>query len=170
MPSSACLSLHRACVGRLQVFEYHSRIPTVKCWRMIFRRGVRQYNLVASLLGIMASAARTLASPSRHLHSCQVSARFRPRTMTDSPALHPLHSNRSSPAFRHKIHWLHAWLPLIRFDGRKLARQSGNKSCAPEDKNGRETTSGQQAIARDASHGQDIAIRREAPPIAEDEQ
>ena len=31
------------------------------------------------------------ASPSRHLR-CQVSARFRPRTMTDSPALHPLHS------------------------------------------------------------------------------
>jgi hypothetical protein len=28
----------------------------------------------------------------------------------------------------------------------------------------------EQAIARDASHGQDTAIRREAPPVAEDEQ
>ena len=35
---------------------------------------------------------------------------------------------------------------------------------------GRETTSGQQAIARDASHGQDTEIRREAPPVAEDKQ
>jgi hypothetical protein len=36
--------------------------------------------------------------------------------------------------------------------------------------NGRKTSSGQQAIARDASHGQDTAIRREAPPVAEDKQ
>jgi hypothetical protein len=35
---------------------------------------------------------------------------------------------------------------------------------------GRETSSGQQAIARDASHGQDTAIRREAPPVAGDKQ
>jgi hypothetical protein len=35
---------------------------------------------------------------------------------------------------------------------------------------GRETTSGQIAIARDASHGQDTELRREAPPVAEDEQ
>ena len=35
---------------------------------------------------------------------------------------------------------------------------------------GRETSSGQTAIARDAPHGQDMAIRREAPPVAEDKQ
>jgi hypothetical protein len=75
--------------------------------------------------------------------------------MTDSPALHPLHSNRSSPAFRHKIHWLHAWLPLIRSDGRKLARQSGFNRSRPKipeaamlrisasQQYGRETSSGQ---------------------------
>jgi hypothetical protein len=37
---------------------------------------------------LMAGAART-AEP---LPTRQASARFRPRTMTDSPALHPLHS------------------------------------------------------------------------------
>jgi hypothetical protein len=71
-------------------------------------------------------------------HAAPISARFRPRTRweaghrPDSPALHPLHSNRSSPAFRHKIHWLHAWLPLIRSDGRKLARQSGTNRARPK--------------------------------------
>ena len=39
MSSPACLSLPRACVGRLQVFECHSRIPTVKCWRMVLGAG-----------------------------------------------------------------------------------------------------------------------------------
>jgi hypothetical protein len=57
-------------------------------WRMI----------LSAVSGIETSSLRSSsgkdsspASPSRHLR-CQVSARFRPRTMTDSPALHPLHS------------------------------------------------------------------------------
>ena len=126
-----------------QVIESISRIPTVKCWRMFLRRGVRQPNLVASLLaGEMQSAwlhrADTCARASH-----QVSARFRPQPLPDSPALHPLHSNRSIPAFRHKNHWLHAWLPLIRSVGRKQSRPS-QKRLRPQMQNGRETTSGQQ--------------------------
>jgi hypothetical protein len=95
------------------------------------------------------------------LASGQLSARFRPRTMTDSPALHPLHSNRSSPAFRHKIHWLHAWLPLIRSVGRKLARQSKTVGRVPkiQETRGRDAPHiGQvRQYGRETSSGQDIS-------------
>ena len=74
-----------------------------------------------------------LCSPAR-LTPHQVSARFRPRTTTDSPALHPLHSSLS-PAFRRT-----ASAPCrfrLRSDGRKLARQAeqlvlARKSKTPE--------------------------------------
>ena len=60
----------------------------------------------------------------------QVSARFRPRTTTDSPALHPLHSSRSSPAFRRNSI---GSMPGLRFFVPTAAnwRDSQNGSCAP---------------------------------------
>ena len=57
--------------------------------------------------------------------SHQMSARFRPRTMTDSPALQPLHSLPHSAAQITRDAFAHS-------DGHKLARQSGHKSCAPQ--------------------------------------
>ena len=95
-----------------------------------FRRGVRHRNLVASLLGWKKQTARRhrAATCARALH--QVSARFRPRTMTDSPALHPLHSSRSSPAFRRNsigsMPGLRSFVPTA-----ANSRDSQNSSCAP---------------------------------------
>ena len=68
--------------------------------------------------------------------SGQVSARFRPRTSwevrhgPDSPALHPLHSSRSSPAFRRNSI---GSMPGLRFFVPTAAnsRDSQNSSCAP---------------------------------------
>jgi len=88
---------------------------------------------VSGMENLVADAPRhgkadSPASQSRHLHcvrlwltSRQASALFPPRTITDSPALHPFH-----PALRDS-------------DGRKLARQS-KASCAPcsETKTGRQ--------------------------------
>ena len=132
--------------------------------------------ILSAVSGIETSSLRSSsgkdsspASPSRHLR-CQVSARFRPRTMTDSPALHPLHSSRSSPAFRRNsigsMPGLRSFVPTA-----ANCRDSQNSSCAPG-KAGHQWSRGfarpGPAIARDASHGQDTAIRREAPPVAED--
>ena len=60
----------------------------------------------------------------------QVSARFRPRTMTDSPVC-----TRSTPC---RIRFADSRFRSIHSDGRKLSRQSGYKSCAPEDSRGRD--------------------------------
>ena len=74
----------------------------------------------------IAGAART----TEPLPTRQASARFRPRTTTDSPALHPLHSSRSSPAFhRNSI----GYMPGLRsfFPTAANSRDSQNSSCAP---------------------------------------
>ena len=61
----------------------------------------------------------------RRTHSRrQASARFRPRPMTDSPL-----SARSTPLRSNFAGYIST---SLHSDGRKLARQSENKSCAPE--------------------------------------
>jgi hypothetical protein len=86
--------------------------------------------------------------------------------------LHPLHSSRSSPAFRRNsigsMPGLCSFVPTA-----ANWRDSQNSSCAPGEAShqwSRGFARPEPAIARDASHGQDTAIRREAPPVAEDEQ
>jgi len=139
---------------------------------MIFRRGVRHELLVANapregepslhfrfaflfpLRPIrwegegQGEVGQFPASPSRHLCSCLAPSigTVSPAHSTDSPALQPLHSLPRSASQITRCAFAHS-------DGRKLSRQSGHKSCAPEMQNGRETSSDQQAIACDASHG-----------------
>lgn len=90
--------------------------------------------------------------------SRQVSALFDPRTMTDSPALHPFHSSRSSPAFRRNsigsMPGLCSFVPTA-----ANWRDSQNSSCAPKKR------IPEAARLRPA---RTTAIRREASPIAED--
>ena len=62
--------------------------------------------------------------------SCQASARFRPRTRLTRQLC-----TRSTPFHFNFADYIS--VPL-RSDGRKLARQSGHKSCAPEDSKGRD--------------------------------
>ena len=89
-----------------------------------------------------------------------MSARFRPRTMTDSPALHPLHSAAASAsqitrnaiaAFRRPQTGETVRRQIVRARNAKWPRDRPASSNSPR-----------------ASHGQDTAIRREAPPVAED--
>jgi hypothetical protein len=72
-----------------------------------------------------------LVPRTKHRHgSLAISSEFRPRTTweaghrPDSPALHPL--QLLQPCIPPEQHRLHAWLTLLRSDGRKLARQSEN--------------------------------------------
>jgi hypothetical protein len=100
--------------------------------------------------------------------SRQLPARFRPRTMTDSPALHPLHSISLQ---LHKFHFR-----FISFRRPQTGETVRNKSCAPEKAKRPRDSVRPAAIARDAPHGQDTAIWprdsvrprqaivREAPP------
>ena len=74
--------------------------------------------------------------------------------------LHPLHS--ISLQFR-RLHFR-----SIRSDGRKLPRPSKTAVRPKIPETARLRPAKTSAIARDASHGQDTAIRREAPPVAED--
>ena len=73
-----------------------------------------------------------VAQGSQRLDSRQVSALFGPRTTPDSPALHPLHSSRSSPAFRRNsigsMPGLRSFVPTA-----ANCRDRQNSSCAPED-------------------------------------
>jgi hypothetical protein len=98
------------------------------------------------------------------LASGQVSARFRPRTRLTRQLC-----TRSTPFHFNFADYIS--VPL-RSDGRKPSRQSGHKSCAPEDSKGRDAPHvGQVAISREPLlAGKASAIRREAPPVAEDKQ
>ena len=71
--------------------RYHSRSPFLISAFQLFPCGFTEPTL---------ALGRGQARAPNPLPTRQVSARFRPRTMTDSPALQPLHSSRSSPAFR----------------------------------------------------------------------
>ena len=82
--------------------------------------------------------------------SRQMSARFRPRTMTDSPALHPLHS--ISLQF-HRLHFR-----SIAFRRPQTVETVRDKSCAPEDSGFQRPRCSayrpRPAIGREASPGQ----------------
>ena len=102
--------------------------------------------ILSAVSGIETSSLRSSsgkdsspASPSRHLR-CQVSARFRPRTTTDSPALHPFHSAAAIRKRRRS-----AFASFQRLQTAETVR-----------------------TARARPEKQDTAIRREAPPVAED--
>ena len=96
--------------------------------------------------------------------SHQVSARFRPRTnwetghRPDSPALHPLHSSRSSPAFRRNsigsMPGLRSFVPTAANWRDRQKRRARPEKKIPE--------------AARLRPARTTAIRREAPPIAED--
>jgi hypothetical protein len=81
--------------------------------------------------------------------------------------LHPLHSSRSSPAFRRNsigsMPGLRSFVPTA-----ANWRDSQKPSCAPRKSKtpmvARLRPTRGPAIARDASHGQDTVIGREAPP------
>ena len=95
----------------------------------------------------------------------QASARFRPRTMTDSPALHPLHSTAAIRKQRRSA--------IASFRRPQTGETVRKRRARPKKGFQRPRCSAYRprpAIARDASHGQDTAIRREAPPVAEDKQ
>ena len=107
-------------------------------------------------------------SQSGHLRSCLTPSirTVRPAHETDSPALHPLHSSRSSPAFRRNsigsMPGLCSFVPTA-----ANRRDSQKSSCAPGKARHRWSRGFARpgpAITRDASHGQDTAIGREAPP------
>jgi hypothetical protein len=71
--------------------------------------------------------------------------------MTDSPALHPLHSAVANRFAGYAD-------AIASFRRSQTGETVGNESCAPKDTRG-----------RDAPHiGQDTALRREASPVAED--
>jgi hypothetical protein len=92
--------------------------------------------------------------------------RFRPRPMTDSLALHPLLSIslpfrrspvRPAPAFPfHCVPTAANW----RDSHESIVRARRTKMTA-------RLRPASKQVARDASHGQEIVIRREAPPVAE---
>ena len=188
------LGYPRAHVGRSIFIECFLSNPTVQVFQRFQGARVRHEKKRWPLRGrkeignaAIAAQNSSPASPSRHLR-CQVSARFRPRTMTDSPALHPLHSSRSSPAFRRNGIGSMPGLSLLRSDGRKLARQSeqlvrARKSKTPMVARLRPTRTSNSprcfararhrntargsacrrghAIGREASPGQDIGSSRE---------
>jgi hypothetical protein len=100
-------------------------------WRMI----------LSAVSGIETSSLRSStgkdsspASPSRHLR-CQVSARFRPRTTTDSPALHPFHSAAAIRKRRRSA--------FASFRRPQTGETVRTARAPPKSKNGRETSSGQ---------------------------
>ena len=81
-----------------------------------------------------------LASPSRHLR-CQVSARFRPRTMTDSPALHSLHS--AAAIRRRQVRLAPAERSRFVPTAANCRDSQETNRARPKKQNGRETSSGQ---------------------------
>jgi len=80
----------------------------------------------------------------------QVPARFRPRPMTDSPL-----SARSTSL---RFNFADYISTSLRSDGRKLSRQSEKVVRARGQQAARLRPAKTSAIARDASHGQDIGI------------
>jgi len=142
-------------------------------------------------------------SQSGHLRSCLTPSirTVRPAPVTDSSAFQPLHSSRSSPAFRKKsICSMPGFYSFVSTAANCRDRQSSQRAprCSAgfpacgfrERPRSQDTNQSKRprcsayrprpaiwprdfvrpgpAIARDASHGQDAAIRREASPVAED--
>jgi hypothetical protein len=150
-------------------------------WRMIFRRGVRHELLVASLLA-RANRRCTSGSPfwfqisefqvsafSRWLHRADTS----PKTVRASIGTASSRFHRSSARALAGLASFapapsrHVGIPTAANwrDRPQIGRTPRNTS-----RMSRGSARHEQAIARDASHGQDTAIRREASPVAEDEQ
>jgi len=124
-------------------------------------------------------AAIAPASPSRRL--CSVRQRgsrrtkcrhgfARARRLTRRFATAPLQSLQ--PCITPEQHRLHAWLTLLRSDGRKLARQSEQLVRAPQKSKTRMVARLRPTRTRNMAArlrpAKAPALRREAPPAAED--
>ena len=99
----------------------------------------------------------------------QVSALFRPRPSRTRQLCRPLHSAALIRCGERRcgshLRGAFRFVPTAanRRDRPQIGRTQRNNS-----RMSRGSARHEQAIARDASHGQDTAIRREAPPVAED--